>query len=168
MKKDVQAKIVTGLLIAGVIGFVVAKRTGWEPSSGSGSSLISRKSKKPVEPRDTIYAMLDAARDGDVEAYVGCFTGEAERRIAQSRDEMTAERFATYLAERNREIKGIAINQAEPAGEGRTHIRVEYVYEDRNEAQRFLLTEANGEWRIAGMEQAERVETLVPYGTPVY
>lgn len=168
MKKDVQAKILTAVLVAGVAVFVIAERSGWPAGDGSVGSLISRSSDKKAEPRDTIYTMLDAARDGDVEAYVDCFVGDAQKRIAQSRDEMTAERFGRYLTERNREIKGIAINQAEAAGEGKNRIRVEYVYADRNEVQYFTLAEQSGEWKIVGMERAERVETLVPYGTPVY
>lgn len=168
MRKDVQAKILTAVLVAGVAGFVIAKRNGWPGGSGSVGSLIQKPSRKQAEPRDTIYAMLDAARDGDAEAYLDCFVGDVRKRIAQSRDEMTADRFGDYLVERNREIKGIAINKAEAAGEGKNRIRVEYVYEDRNEVQNFTLAQESGEWKIVAMDRAERVETLVPYGTPVY
>lgn len=168
MKKEVQAKILTAVLVAGVAAFVIAQRTGWDPAESAGRSLLSSKPRKEAEPRETIYAMLDAARDGEVEAYLDCYIGDTARRLAQSRDEMTAEAFGEYLRNRNREIKGIAINEAEKASEGKVRIRVEYVYADRNEAQQFYLVRQGGEWKITGMDPAERVETLVPYGTPVY
>ena len=47
-------------------------------------------------------------------------------------------------------------------------IRVEYVYADRNEAQRFRLERLSGRWTITKLDGIERVETIVPYGTPVY
>ena len=46
-------------------------------------------------------------------------------------------------------------------------MRVEYVYQDRNEAQMMFLEKAQGGWRIARVDGTERVKTLVPYGTPV-
>jgi hypothetical protein len=112
--------------------------------------------------------MLDAARDGDVAAYLACYSGDTQRRLEQSRDEMTAEGFANYLQERNREIKGIAINEPEKASDNDVRIRVEYVYKERNEAQYFYLSKLDGDWKITGLDPVERVKTLVPYGTPVY
>ena len=46
-------------------------------------------------------------------------------------------------------------------------IRVEYVYEDRNEVQQVELERQDGRWRISSVDSAQRVKTLVPYGTPV-
>ncbi len=46
-------------------------------------------------------------------------------------------------------------------------MRVEYVYQDRNEAQSMYLEKLSGAWKIARVEAAERVKTLIPYGTPV-
>jgi hypothetical protein len=44
---------------------------------------------------------------------------------------------------------------------------VEYVYQDRNEAQIMHLEKAGNDWKIARVDGAERVKTPVPYGTPV-
>jgi hypothetical protein len=90
------------------------------------------------------------------------------RQLEQSRDEMTAAGFAQYLKDRNREIKGVAINEPEKASEREARIRVEYVYQDRNEVQQVYLEHIGGAWKILGVDVAERVKTLVPYGTPVY
>lgn len=170
MRKDTKAQIVTVAVLALVVVAVVAKKSGWKASSAAsaGASILSADRKKDAEPRDTIYRMLDAARDGDVEAYIDCHSGDMRNKLAQSREEMTAGGFAKYLQGRNREIKGIAINEPERASNRAVQVRVEYVYQDRNEAQQFYLEKLNGEWKIARVDQAVRVPTLVPYGTPVY
>ena len=169
MTKDAKAKVVTGIVIAGVVIAVAAKRTGWKPSDGIGTApILSGEPEKEAEPRDTIYAMLDAARDGDVGTYIACYSGEMARQLEQSITEMTREGFAKDLQERNREIKGIAINEPERASADNVRVRVEYVYQDRNEAQCFYLEKAASDWTITGADNTERVPTLVPYGTPVY
>lgn len=185
MRKDTQAKVITALLAAGLVVYVVGEKYDWQAPSGegfslfrlvsarsgggsSGGSLIGGEARESKNPRDTIYAMLDAARDGDVEAYIACHAGEMARQLAQSRDEMTPQGFAKYLADRNREIKGIAINEPEMASPDEARIRVEYVYRERNEAQQVYLERVDGAWKITAVDATERVETLVPYGTPVY
>ena len=169
MTKDAKAKVVTGAVIAAVVIAVAVKRTGWKPSDGiSAVPILSSQPDKEAEPRDTIYAMLDAARDGDVDSYIGCYAGEMARQLEQSTAEMTRDGFAKYLQERNREIKGIAINEPEQASSNKVRVRVEYVYQDRNEAQFFYLEKTGADWMITGADSTQRVPTLVPYGTPVY
>ncbi|MBI1358024.1 MAG: hypothetical protein GC160_27135 [Acidobacteria bacterium] len=169
MRKETQAKLLTGALLVGVVAFVAGRNAGWElPTGAAGASVLSPRSAKEPAPRDAIYAMLDAARDGDVAGYIDCYAGEMTRRLEQSRDEMTPEGFAKYLRDRNREIKGIAINEPEQASDTRVRVRVEYVYADRNEAQLVYLEKVEGAWKIVGLDSAERVPTLVPYGAPVY
>jgi hypothetical protein len=46
-------------------------------------------------------------------------------------------------------------------------VRVEYVYQDRNEVQMMYLEKGSRGWKISRTDGDERVETLVPYGTPV-
>ena len=169
MRKDAQAKLITALLAAGVVVYVVGEKNDWRlPSGQAAASLISGAKPEPKAPRDTIYAMLDAARDGDVPGYINCYTGQMARQLEQSRDEMTLSGFAQYLKDRNKEIKGIAINEPEMASDNQARVRVEYVYQDRNEVQQVYLERAVGDWKITGVDAAERVKTLVPYGTPVY
>ena len=111
--------------------------------------------------------MLDAARDGSVEEYLQCYTDQLQRTLSQSHEEMGSERFAAFLRERNKDIKGIAMNA--PAGAGdEVEVRVEYVYADRNEAQEYYLVKQGDSWKIRRVSNIRRVETPVPYGTPVY
>ena len=81
---------------------------------------------------------------------------------------MTSDGFARYLSENNKLIKGIAMYKPEVLSDSAVDVRVEYVYVDRNEAQHFRLEKLSGRWVITRVDGIERVETIVPYGTPVY
>jgi hypothetical protein len=72
-----------------------------------------------------------------------------------------------YLKDMNSPIKGVALNDPAPISEREVKVRVEYVFQDRNEVQIFYLEKAGADWKITRMENSERVKTLVPYGTPV-
>ena len=168
MSKDARAQAVTITLIAVALAVVAWNQGGFDAlrrNTDSGSFFGSASHE--FEPRDVIYAMLDAARDGSVEEYLDCYAGQMERTLRQSHAEMGSERFAEYLRERNEDIKGIAMNAPKESGGG-AEVRVEYVYADRNEVQEFFLSKEEGNWKIAGVSGIRRVETPVPYGTPVY
>ena len=114
-----------------------------------------------------LYAMLDAARQGDVNAYLACYTGTLRTSLEASVRESGVEPFGCYLRESNAAIKGVAISQPEPLSARECKVRVEYVYQDRNETQNVFLELAGTEWKIARVDGAERIKTLVPYGAPV-
>lgn len=170
MSKDTKAQAVTIALIATALVVIAWNQGGFEVFSRGtdyGTGFLGIGRSKDVEPRDVIYAMLDAARDGDVEEYLGCYTDQLERTLRQSHEEMGGVRFADYLRERNKDIKGIAMNAPERTGD-EVEVRVEYVYADRNEAQEFYLRKLGDTWKIRRVSDIRRVETPVPYGTPVY
>ena len=170
MKKDAKAQILTVAVLAGIVGLALAKQGGFDFSSPaqSAASILKPKHEKSEDPKDVIFRMLDAARDGDVEAYVDCHSGDMARRLAQSRDEMTANGFSDYLKARHAEVKGVAIDEPEQASDTEVRVRVEWVYQDRNEAQQFYLGKTAAGWKISGVDAAVRVDTPVPYGMPVY
>ena len=118
-------------------------------------------------PEDPIYAMLDAARQGDVKAYLACYTGQMRVSLEASVRESGAAGFARYLRDSNAAIKGVAINPPEKLSGGESRVRVEYVYQERNEVQNVYLEKAGAAWKIARVDGAERVKTLAPYGAPV-
>lgn len=171
MNKERKVQLVTLGVIVAAFGIAVGKKLDWKlPASGGSEFLapvLSPVPAKQVEPRDVIYRMLDAARDGDVDGYLGCFSGEMAKRLGQSVTEMTRAGFASYLTRSNAEIKGIAINEPVLTSGSDAEVRVEYVYADRNEAQQMFLEKADGDWKIRRVDAAVRVKTLVPYGTPV-
>jgi hypothetical protein len=71
------------------------------------------------------------------------------------------------LKDSNAAIKGVAISEPQQLTDTQVKVRVEYVYQDRNEAQMMYLEKQSGIWRITQVDSTERVKTLVPYGTPV-
>lgn len=147
-----KAHILTAVVLAGVLGI------------GLGHRL---KPVLPAEPQDTVYAMLAAARSGDVKSYLSNYTGGMEAALRQSLAESGQAAFASYLARSNAEVKGVAVAEPQPVSESEVKVRVEYVYQDRNEAQIMYLEKGQGGWKISRTDADERVKTLVPYGTPV-
>ena len=125
------------------------------------ATAILRRPKQPeAGPKDAIYAMLDAARAGSTSAYLAQYSGPLAAQLRQAVS-------AAYLKAANAEIKGVAIAEPQLAGEREATVRVEYIYQDRNEVQTVYLERAGGAWKITRVDSAERVKTLVPYGTPV-
>lgn len=170
MTKDAKAQALTMVLIVGALAVIGYKQGAFKLSEQSPvvTSIFGSTRSQPEKPRDVIYAMLDAARDGVVDEYLNCYTGQIEKTLRQSHAEMGERKFAEFLKERNRDIKGIAMNEPEELGEGETRVRVEYVYAERNEVQQFHLTNRSGAWKIARVSAPERIQTPIPYGTPVY
>jgi hypothetical protein len=117
--------------------------------------------------QDAIYGMLEAAHSGDIKSYLSCYTGQMLADLNRAVAEKTAAGFQRYLQSQNREIKGVALGAPEPVADREVEIRVEYIYQDRNEAQTIYLQKEETGWKIARVDSAERVKTLVPFGTPV-
>jgi hypothetical protein len=169
MSPDKKAKIVTVVVLAGALLVVLGQKYGWKMPSVKVADLAPKPAapKADPTPQDAIYAMLDAARLGDVKSYLGAYTGQMESALKQSIAETTESGFAKYLKDQNASIKGIAISEPQTLTDREVKVRVEYVYQDRNEAQMMYLEKATGGWRISRVDGTERVKTLVPYGTPV-
>jgi hypothetical protein len=169
MTADKKAKAVTMLVLAGALILVLGQKYGWKLPTVKMSDLAPRAAapKPDPTPQDAIYAMLDAARLGDVKSYLASYTGQMEASLSQSIAETTDSGFAKYLKDQNASIKGIAISEPQPLTDREVKVRVEYVYQDRNEAQLMYLEKTAGGWKISRVDGTERVKTLVPYGTPV-
>ncbi|HYM09633.1 MAG TPA: hypothetical protein VEU62_02810 [Bryobacterales bacterium] len=177
MTREKKARYLTVAVIAAALVFVIGQMAGWQlpaalsslrpPAAASATAAAPGQPSGP-EPRDAIYKMLDAARAGDAAAYLACFSGQMEAALRQSQSEMGPPRFSQYLSDTNKEIKGIALSEPVSITDREVRVRVEYVYQGRNEAQQFYLEKLSGLWRISRIDSTERVKTLVPYGTPVY
>lgn len=175
LTKESKVRAVTIAVIAVAALVAIGREAGRQlPNSDAGwkgpgaGALVSAAGQGEPKPQDVIYRMLDAAGQGDAAAYLGCYSGPLRRRLEQSRDEMTPAGFAQYLAQTNKQIRGIAISEPAALSESEVEVRIEFVYQDRNEAQQFFLEKSSQEWKIARVSAAERVEALVPFGTPVY
>jgi hypothetical protein len=155
--KERKAQAITVLVLAGGLG-VALYRKGTFDRIGLPAAISQQKAE--ATPQDTIYAMLDAAREGDAEKFLSAYSGDLQTSLRQS---VTPQ----YLKDMNTPIKGVALNDPAPVSEREVKVRVEYVFQDRNEAQIFYLEKTGADWKITRMENSERVKTLVPYGTPV-
>ena len=159
MSKQRRAQILTVSLLAAIIGVVIVRNTGLR------ASIPQLGGRAEATPEDTIYAMLDAARAGDVKKYLASYTGQMEQSLKQTVSESAD--FSKYLKYSNAAIKGIAMQEPQALSDREVKARVEYIYQDRNEAQFMYLEKTPGGWKIARVDSAERVKTLIPYGTPV-
>lgn len=150
-----------------VFGLAVAKSGRWTLAEVDPKNIVRLFQPKPVAPEDAIYAMLDAAKAGDVNGYLACYTGHMQELLKQSASEATLERFRGYLQTSNAAIQGVALSPPENVSDAQVKVRVEYVYKDRNEVQFVYLSKAPANWKIYQVDSAERIKTLVPYGSPV-
>src|SRR5260370_12524739 len=132
-----------------------------------GRKQITGYSGAAPPQQDVIYAMLDASREGNVQRYLGSYSGQMRSSLEQSIRETGEERFSRYLKDSNSAIKGVAVSEPQPISERETKVRVEYVYQDRNEAQTMYLEKTGAAWKIARVDSSERLKTLVPYGMPL-
>jgi hypothetical protein len=155
VKKKTVAQILTLALIAAIVGFFIYKqRPPAAPAEQNG-------------PESAVWRMVDASRAADAEKYLSCYTGEMEGLLRKNFQEMGAERFREYLSGTHRQIKGIAVSPPQMTSAAEARISVEYVYQDRNEVQQVLVRQVGRQWKIFQVLSAERIKTLVPYGTPV-
>ena len=167
MTRERKAQLATVALLLAVLGFLAMKRGGWQASAASLSNLVTSRAPAGASPQDTVYRMMDAARDGDVRAYLGCYSGQMESTLRQIAAEKGEPALAAYIRSFNASVKGVAIQEPQSTGDREVRLRVEFVYRDRNEAQIYYLARSGGSWKIARQENTEGVKTLVPYGTTV-
>lgn len=92
---------------------------------------------------------------------------QAEAALRQALAESGERGFAQYLRDSNSGVKGVAVSDPQKIGDLEVKVRVEYIYQDRNQAQMAYIENGPGGWRISRTEGDERVRALVPYGRPV-
>jgi hypothetical protein len=84
MTRERKAQIATIAILGAALGLVAVKRGGWQASAAQLTNWIpGARPSAPVTPQDTVYRMLDAARDGDVRAYLRCYTGQMDSTLGQ-------------------------------------------------------------------------------------
>jgi len=159
MTRAARARLLTLSVLAALLLFAVARRI----PLGERLSAPAR-----AQEQDAVYAMFDAAKEGRVDAYLDAYTGALRASIEQAAREQGTGKFAAYLRAQTAAVKGLAIQAPQKLSATQSRLPVEYVYQDRSEAQTMTLELAGGVWRILAIDAAERVQTLVPYGTRVY
>jgi len=165
MTKERTATVLTAAVLVAALGIGLGRKTGWRVPDLRKMFYTLRPSV--AEPQDTVYAMQNAARSGDVKGYLANYTGGMEAALRQSIAESGEAAFATYLIQSSAQVKGVAVAEPQKISESAVKIRVETIYQDRNEAQTMYLERGPGGWKILRTDTDERIKTLIPYGTPV-
>jgi hypothetical protein len=167
MKREKAASVLTASALLLTLGLVLVKNQGWTLASASPSAIARLLLPRTIAPEDAIYAMLDAAKAGDVNAYLASYSGQMNNFLKHSAEESGPGAFEKYLRSSNAAIQGIALSPPQSVSDSQVKVRVEYVYRDRNEVQFIYLRKESSRWKIYQVDGAEPVKTLVPYGSVV-
>lgn len=151
--------ILTALLIVGA--FVALTQRDKLSSLKLGRSSGSASA---ASPEDVIWQMSEAARKGDSRAYLDCFSGALRQRLEKSASEMGAAQFSQYLKKLNDEMTGIAVSDLTQQERQTATLRVEFVFRGRSETQQHHFKLLDGQWKIDGVDSAERLDVLLPDG----
>lgn len=123
--------------------------------------------KEAATPEDVIWRMADAAREGEAQAYLDCFTGTLQQSLRKTAAEMGEAKFKAYLQQRHGEATGIAVSEFEQLAAQTATLRVEFVYRDKSEAEKYHFKLLNGRWRIESVDGSESITLRIPYGAGV-
>ena len=170
MNPSVLSRVLTIALMVGIL-WVAAYKQRAVSSQARRSVTVESNAPGPEgaggRPESVVWRMVDASRAGDPDRYVECYTGEMEPRLRGDFQEMGSARSRDYLLEAHQQLKGVAVRAPRMSSPVEAQIPVEYVYEDRNEVQQVYVKRVDRVWKIERVEGAERIKTLIPYGTPV-
>jgi hypothetical protein len=159
MTLERRAQILTVLVLAGAAGVAYLRQ-----ANPRLPAAVVRSRPEPT-PQDAVYAMLEAAKAGDVSGYVASHAGDAERSLRRAMAESAD--FSQYLRRAHADIKGIAVGEPQETPEQGVRVRVEFVFDDRDEVQFLSLDRTAVGWKITRVDAAERIEAPVRYGTVV-
>jgi hypothetical protein len=158
--------VLTALFVAVLFALVFFRSHGWRLPSQV-TDFFAHSARKAKTPEDTVYGMLDAARAGDTTEYVDTFAGPLRQQVEQVMRESGKPQFATYLATQSGAFQSVAVSVTEQPSDAEARLRVEYVYNNRNEVQTFHLKKDSGRWAIVGISGTDQIKTLIPFGTAV-
>jgi hypothetical protein len=157
--------VLTVAVLLGVLAVALLRSNHWRlPSSwNEGWRAITATKRASAQPEEGIYAMFDAAREGNTQAYLDCFSGPLREQLASTAKEDG--KFKEYLIRQNSAVQGMAVTVIDRANADEARLRVEYVYSDHNDVQNVNLRREGGRWKIIKLDGAQPVQPLVPYGS---
>ena len=155
--------VLTVVVLLSVLAGALLRSNHWQmPTSWKDWRSITLK-RPPSNPEDGIYAMFDAARAGDAQAYLDCFSGQLHEQLAATAKEDA--KFKDYLLKQNSDVQGVAVTVTDRPSTDEARVRLEYVYSDHNEVQNVHLKREGARWKIINMDGVQPAQPLVPYGT---
>jgi len=135
-----------------------------------GRPASRRSSAERDMPEACIQRMFDAAANGDVQAYIECFTGPERQRLERQLQNRRPAAFAQTLKDAVTSLRGRAVFANGPIDEaaGTARYTIDRVYESRTERQILELVRQSGTWRIQSVRTTQPFQPETPYGTPVF
>ncbi|MFO0950312.1 MAG: hypothetical protein U0835_04015 [Isosphaeraceae bacterium] len=164
MKRAV-AFVITAFLMGGLL---------WLGGPGRQADSDGRESVSPTpaaastHPAETcVQSLMESAAKGDVDAYLGAFTGALRERLEREISGRGRQGFADDLNRSARLRKSHAVFSAEPDGEASATVVVESVYADRNERQTYRVERSpGGGWAVADVETVKSRQPQAKFGAP--
>ncbi len=147
----------TGLIAAAVVVLIAA--AAWVLRGGG---------PLPETPGAAVDAFFDAAERGDDREYLRVTAGELRKELDNRRKQLGREAFREHLKRSQAKILGLAKFEPEDVTADRVAVDVEIVFADHKQRQKMLLRREGTGWVITLIETAQRVESPIAYGTPVY
>jgi len=164
MIRRVDAKaVLTVTVLVGIFAVAVLRSRHWQGPLGWNGWRSIGVMRAPSSPEDGIYAMFDAARAGDAQVYLDCFSGPLRDQLAAAAKEDS--KFKDYLMRQNWAVQGMAVTVTDRPNADEARVRLEYVYSDHNEVQNVGLKRVAARWKIISMDGAQSVLPVVPYGS---
>ena len=124
-------------------------------------------SRDEAEPDACASAMVSAEKDGDVEAYLDCFTGRLRDRLESRMAEKSREGRAAELRSGAADLTGHATTDVKITPPDEATLVLERIYTRHNERHQVTLRRVFGDWKIVAIKPLERFAPEIPYGTPV-
>ena len=75
MSRRAPKVVLTIAVLLGALAMAVLRTHQWRLPAPFNAWITFRSNRITANPEDAIYSMLDAARAGDVKAYLDCFSG---------------------------------------------------------------------------------------------
>jgi hypothetical protein len=157
--------VFTLFFVFGLLTLTALRVNGWRSPTWSVWRVL-RSGRASSSPEDAIYSMIDAERAGDTKAYLDTFTGSMRDQVSQVIKESTETKFASYLT-RNASFQGVAVTVTSRPSPEEAQVRVDYVYNDRNEVQKLYLKREGATWKILRGAGSEQMKSLLPFGSRV-
>ncbi len=147
----------TGLIGAAVVVLIVA--VAWLLRSGG---------PLPQTPGAAVDAFFDAAERGDDREYLRVTAGELRKELDNRREQLGVAAFREHLKDSQAKILGLTKFEPDSVIADSVALEVELVFKDHKQRQTMHLRPEGTGWVITLIETAQRIESPIAYGTPVY
>ena len=108
--------------------------------------------------------MFSAAKTGNIQQYLDCFSGSSLATLQDNRKQSNDEAaFRDYIKRDVQDIKALSIINGRQEDPQKAVFDVEVVYSDRNEDQTFSLQKTQGTWKIVEISRPVITKQPVRY-----